>query len=119
MSGKERTRYHLMELVEEGRITLKEASIKMDLSYRQAKRVRKKFKDYGAKGLIHGNRGHPSGRALDSGLRDRILELSRARYELFNDSHFTEKLEEEEGIKVCRETVRRLRRSAGIKPQIK
>ncbi len=40
MSEKERTRYHLMRLVKSGRLSLKEASDKMGLSYRQSKRVK-------------------------------------------------------------------------------
>jgi len=119
MSQKERTRYHLLRMVMEQRVTLKEASVKMGLSYRQAKRVKKKFETEGAKGLVHGNRGHLSPRGLDCALRERILELSRTRYKEFNDTHFTEKLREVEDVKVSRETVRRLRRSEGIKPKRK
>lgn len=117
MSEKERTRYHLMRLVKSGRLSLKEVSLKMGLSYRQSKRVKKRFTEEGARGLIHGNRGRASPRALESGQKALILELSRTRYKLFNDSHFTEKLNEEERIKVSRETVRQIRRAAGIEPK--
>ncbi len=67
MSEKERTRYHLMRLVKSGRLSLKEASDKMGLSYRQSKRVKKRFIEAGARGLIHGNRGRASPRALEPG----------------------------------------------------
>ena len=117
MSEKERTRYHLMRLVKSGRLSLKEASHKISLSYRQGKRVKKRFTETGARGLIHGNQGRASPRALEPGQKALILELSRTRYGLFNDSHFTEKLNEEERIKVSRETVRQIRRAAGIKPK--
>lgn len=119
MSQKELSRYQLLGLVEAGRITLKEASERMGLSYRQARRWKKRYLEAGAGGLVHGNRGRPSPRGLSPGLRARILELSDSRYRKFNDTHFTEKLEEVEGIKVSRETVRRLRRSEGIKPKRK
>ncbi|MBW2339856.1 MAG: hypothetical protein JRF50_05830, partial [Deltaproteobacteria bacterium] len=71
----------------------------------------------GAKGLIHGNRGRPSLRALSPELAETILDLSLSKYTNFNDTHFTEKLREEEGITVGRDTVRRLRRTNGIKPK--
>ncbi|UCG63747.1 MAG: hypothetical protein JSW12_13860, partial [Deltaproteobacteria bacterium] len=42
------------------------------------------------------------------------IELSQSMYKNFNDTHFTEKLKEREGITVSRDTVRRLRRASGI-----
>jgi transposase len=116
MSQKERQRYHLLKMVLEGKITLKETGRLMGLSYRHAKRLKNKLISQGAKGLIHGNRGRPSPRALNSELAEKILELSLGKYTNFNDTHFTEKLKEE-GITVGRDTVRRLRRANGIKPK--
>jgi hypothetical protein len=45
-----------------------------------------------------------------------MLELSREKYKEFNDTHFAEKLVEQEGIEVSRETVSMLRGRAGIEP---
>ena len=42
-----------------------------------------------------------------------MLRLAQGKYAGFNDSHFTEKLEEVEGIELSRETVRRILRQAG------
>jgi len=117
MSQKERQRYHLLKMVIGGKITLKETDTLMGVSYRQAKRLKKKLISEGAKGLIHGNRGRPSPRALSRERAEKILDLSLTTYTNFNDTHFTEKLREEEGIIVSRDTVRRLRRTNGIKPK--
>jgi len=119
MSQKERSRYHLLRLVSEGWITLKEASEGMGLSYRQAKRSKRRFEEDGAAGLVHGHRGRPSPSRLPLEMRARILDLSKGRYQNFNDTHFTEHLQSLEGIVVSRETVRRLRRSEGISPKRK
>jgi transposase len=119
MSQKERQRYHLLKMVIGGKITLKETDSLMGVSYRQAKRLKKKLISEGARGLIHGNRGRPSPRALSRELVGKILDLSLSKYANFNDTHFTEKLGEEEGITVSRDTVRRLRRTNGIKPKRK
>jgi transposase len=119
MSQKERQRYHLLQMVIGGKITLKETGNLMGVSYRQAKRLKKKLISEGAKGLIHGNRGRPSPKALSRELAETILDLSLTTYTNFNDTHFTEKLREEEGITVSRDTVRRLRRTNGIKPKRK
>ena len=114
MSQRERQRYHLLEMAIGGKITLKDAGKRMGVSYRHAKRLKKKLVTEGVKGLVHGNRGRPSPKALSSELAERILKLSVSTYTNFNDTHFTEKLKEREGITVSRDTVRRLRRASGI-----
>jgi transposase len=103
----------------EGKTTLRQASRVMEVSYRHAKRLKKRLASEGAGGLVHGNRGRPSARRLSSELSNRIIELSQETYTTFNDTHFTEKLNEVEGITVSRDTVRRLRRNNGIKPKRK
>ena len=117
MSQKERQRHHLLQMVIEDKTTLKEASRLMGVSYRHAKRLKKKLISEGARGLIHGNRGRPSPKALNRERVERILDLSLTTYTNFNDTHFTEKLNEIEGITVGRDTVRRLRRANGIRPK--
>ena len=119
MSQKERQRYHLLKMVVEGKLTLQDAGRVMEISYRHAKRLKRKLVSEGARGLVHGNRGRPSPRALDPELAKRIIELSQKPYARFNDTHFTEKLNEAEGITVSRDTVRRLRRTNGIAPKRK
>ena len=119
MSQKERQRYHLLKMVVESKITLKQASSVIGVSYRHGKRLKRKLISEGARGLVHGNRGRPSARALNAELAQRIITLSREKYANFNDTHFTEKLKQAEGITVGRDTVRRLRRNNGIGPKRK
>lgn len=119
MSQRERQRFHLLEMAIGGKITLKGASMLMGVSYRHAKRLKQKLKALGARGLVHGNRGRPSPRALNCELAEWIIELSVTTYSNFNDTHFTEKLREIEGISIGRDTVRRLRRTNGIAPKRK
>jgi transposase len=117
MGQKELKRWHLMELVKGGKITLREAGEKIGVSYRQAKRIRRAIRDRGIKALVHGNRGQPSNHRIKEALREKVLGLSREIYWDFNDTHFTEKLREYEGIDLNRETVRKLRREAGMAPK--
>ena len=105
-----------MEMVEVGKITLKEAGEKIGVSYRQAKRIRQAIKDKGIKGLIHGNLGRVSSHRIEERIRKQIVELSRRRYAEFNDSHFTEQLEQREGVVISRETVRRYAGKPGFCP---
>jgi len=66
-----------------------------------------------------GNTGNPSNHRMREGIKAKVLQLSQKVYGEFNDQHFTEKLTEEEGIEVSRETVRKIRRAAGIGPKRK
>ena len=106
-----------MKMVEVGKITLREAGERIGVSYRQAKRIGQAIRERGIKGLVHGNRGRPSNHRLKEPLRERVLKLSEEVYWDFNDTHFTEKLRECEGIDLNRETVRKLRREAGMAPK--
>jgi transposase len=119
MGQKELSRWHVLEMAEAGKITLKEAAVSMGVSYRQAKRIRRAVRLSGVKGLIHGNAGRAPANRLSDSVRERVLELSKDLYAAFNDTHFTEKLLSREGIDLSRETVRSLRRQAGIAPKRK
>ena len=117
LSQRQLQRWHLMKMVEVGKITLKEAGERIGVCYRQAKRIRRVLREKGIRGLIHGNTGQPSHHRLSEVLRQRVLRLSREVYPDFNDTHFTEKLEEEEGMVLSRETVRQIRRGGRIEPK--
>jgi transposase len=112
ISQRELTRYDVLRRVLDGTISLKDAAGYMGVSYRQAKRLKHKAM-YGAAGLVHGNRGRPPSNKLSAAIREKILELSRDGYAEFNDAHFTEELRKE-GILISRESVRCVRRGAGI-----
>jgi transposase len=117
MGQKQLQRWHLMEMVKAGKITLKEAGEKIGVSYRQAKRIGRAIRERGIRALVHGNRGRPSNHRIKEALRAKVLALSKEVYWDFNDTHFTEKLQECEGIDLSRETVRKLRREVGMGPK--
>lgn len=117
MSQRERQRFHLLQMVIKGALSLVKAAATMKVSYRHAKRLAARFRQKGAAGLIHGNRGRLAPNRLPTALREKILALSAQPYGLFNDTHFAEQLAAIEQITVSRETVRKLRRAAGIAPK--
>lgn len=117
MSQRERQRFYLLQMVIKGALSLVKAAATMKVSYRHAKRLAARFRQSGAAGLIHGNRGRPAANRLPTALREKILSLSAQPYGLFNDTHFAEQLAATEQIPVSRETVRQLRRAAGIAPK--
>jgi len=106
LSAKELSRYSVIENTMEGYLNVDEAREQLHLSRRQIFRLKRKLKKEGIEGLIHGNRGKPSPRRIPDTLRDLIDYLYRGKYEGFNLSHYTEMLEEREGVVLSRETVR-------------
>lgn len=119
VSQKDIRRYELLQKVLDESLTLAVVAPALSVSYRQAKRLKAKVKAQGLTGLLHGNRGRSPHNRCEEAQRARVLELSRERYFDFNDTHFTEMLGEQEQIPVCRETVRRWRRGAGVPPKRK
>ena len=112
-------RYELLQKVLDESLTLAVVAPALGVSYRQALRLKAKVRAQGLPGLCHGNRGRAPHNRGEEAPRARVLALSRERYFDFNDSHFAEMLEQQEGIALCRETVRRWRRGAGIPPKRK
>jgi transposase len=117
MSRKEARRPGLVQLAVAGKITTAEGARGLEMSLRQFRRLKARYRAEGVRGLVHRRRGQPSGRGLDVERRDRIVELVQTTYRDFNDCHATEKLQALEGLPVSRSTVRRLRRAQGMPPK--
>jgi hypothetical protein len=87
-------------------VTLKTAALRLGVTYRQLRRIWKRFQDEGDPGLIHRGRGRPSNRAKPASLRHRAIRRYRERYEGFGPTLACEKLAQE-GIVLDHETLRR------------
>jgi hypothetical protein len=106
MSEGDRLRKVILEGVRDGRVTLKIAALRLGVTYRQLRRIWKRFQDEGDPGLIHRSRGRPSNRSKPASLRDRAIRRYRERYEGFGPTLACEKLAEE-GVVLDHETLRR------------
>lgn len=78
----------------------------LELSVRQIKRLKRRYCLDGASGLISRQRGRRSNRAFDPRLKAEILAIYADRYPDFGPSLAAEKLHEEHGLRVSRETLR-------------
>jgi predicted DNA-binding protein (UPF0251 family) len=75
MSQKQLQRYRMMGLVEERRITSREAGEKIGVSHRQAKRIWQRVREKGVKGLIHGNTGRIAWNRISEVVREFVIKL--------------------------------------------
>ncbi len=114
LSQKELQRVAVISQCVQGNLACARAAELLDLSLRHIKRLKSRYRQGSAAALAHASRGRPSHRRLPQRVRDRILQLARARYAGFNDHHLCEKLTEQEGFSLSRETLRRLLRSQGL-----
>lgn len=107
MSGKERRRMAVMSRVAEGALKLRLAATMLRVSYRQAKRLWRRYRLTGDAGLVHLGRGKRSKRAVAVTERARALALYRKRFADFGPLLASEHLKADHGVEVGRETLRR------------
>lgn len=114
MSSQELRRVEVMGRVKAGSLKLNEASELLGISYRQTKRLWKRYREGGREALQHRSCGQPSNRAQPAKLRKRILKRVQERYADFGPTLASEHLREEDGLEVHAETLRRWLKEAGL-----
>jgi len=99
-------RLHLIRKVLERVIRQVEAAEILSLSSRQIRRIIKRIRIEGDKGIIHKSRGRSSNRRIAGKIRDKVIQLYRKQYKDFGPTLASEKLLERDGIRVNDETLR-------------
>ncbi len=107
-------RYHILEKVKDGSITLKEASELLGLSYRQALRLKKRFLLHGIEGIIRRAPLKSPNEKVKEHIKQTILDLRKNLYHDFNILHFKEKLSEMHKINLSYEAIRKLLIKEGL-----
>lgn len=90
------------------------AAERLGLTVRQIERLVIRYRESGAAGLASRKRGGPGNRRLDPGAADWALSIIRDRYADFGPTLACEKLWECHGIRLAKETVRKLMTDAGL-----
>jgi hypothetical protein len=113
MTTTERERSAILRKVRRGALTLEQATSVMRLSYRQAKRVWKRYLAEGDDGLVHRSRGRPSNRAFPEAFKTDVLRRYRELAGGSGPMRFTEQLNRA-GISIDHETLRRWLLESGL-----
>ena len=119
MNERERRKSGVLDRVKSEDLTQVEAAEILGLSYRQTKRLYRRFLKLGAEGLVHGHVGKRSNHAKEERFRRRVLALVRKHYggdpgERFGPSLAAEHLAEDHGVAVDAETLRRWMLDEGL-----
>src|ERR1700693_1592354 len=112
MSTRELRRAEGLARVKSRTLRLVDAAKMLEVSYRQAKRLWKRYRGEGAKGVQHRSAGRGSNRAKPEKFRREVLQLIREKYsgteqERFGPTLAAEHLADEDGLEVGEETLRR------------
>jgi hypothetical protein len=107
-------RYQVVQKIFDKDINQQEAAEYLDLSDRQIRRIVKRVRKEGERGIIHRLRGAKGCRQLDCSFKDRVLGLYRSQYPDFGPTLASEKLLERDKIRVCDETLRLWLIQAGL-----
>lgn len=106
MSPQDLNRYDILRRLIAGEIKQGKAAELLSLSIRQIKRLKKRVKRDGAKGLVHALRGKVGNRRLADDECTKIVEIVRAQYADFSSVFAAEKLHEIHGITHDPKTIR-------------
>ena len=114
LNQKEQKRVIVLNQVESKQLSLEKGATLLGLSERQVWRLLAGYRKEGAEALAHGNRGRKPVNAIEDSIRLKVVDLARFTYSGFNHQHLTEKLNEKEGIHLCRSSVRNILLEAGL-----
>lgn len=119
MSARELSRVEVLSRVKAGTLSLRSAATMLAVSYRQAKRLARRYRAEGAHGLKHRSVGRASNHARPTAERERALALVREKYSGPVDVRFgptlaAEHLASEDGVIVHHDTLRRWMWRAGL-----
>jgi transposase len=114
MTRREIERYQVLERSVKGEISQGKAGELLGLSERHIRRLVKRVREKGLRGLAHGNRGRPSPRKMSQEAMDRIGTIIGERYSDFTPLHAAEKLWERHKVRVSREKVRQIMIAKGL-----
>ena len=119
MSKRELARVEVLARVRSKQLRVVDAGRLMQVSYRQAKRLWKRYREEGAAGLQHRGAGRPSNHGHEKKFRRKVLQLVREKYggevgERFGPTLAAEHLSAEDGLQVHAETLRRWMLAEGL-----
>jgi Helix-turn-helix domain len=114
MTIPEASRLEVMKRKERKEISLKKASEEIGLSYKQTKRIWKRYLSKGPAGLLSKKRGKISNNQLCEKLKEEAVSIIKYKYFDYGPTLAREKLEEKHNLRLGKETLRQLMIKEGL-----
>jgi len=115
LSQKELKRIKIFSALCDGGMCSPDAAAALGICLRQIIGLKKKHVSLGGSALIHGNRNRQPDHTIKTEVRRTALRLFQEKYSDFNFSHFTDMLNDREGMKISRASAAGILKAAGIK----
>lgn len=116
MNDKEELKKAVIECCINGTMTIKVAANRLNFSERYVKKLKARYKKYGASSMMHGNCGKQPKHTIGADVKSKIWEIwNQPEFEECNFTHFQEILEENYGIKISYTPLYKLLKSKGVK----
>jgi transposase len=114
LSAWELRQHKIINQTLEGKLTNSQAATELGLTIRQVQRLKIKVREGGVKELSHKNRGRKSNNQFFTEYLEHAMEIIKEKYYDFGPTLAAEKLLENHGIKLGKETVRKFMGQAGL-----
>lgn len=116
MNSKENLKVAVIESCINGTMTVKVAADRLNFSERYVKKLKARYKKYGASSMIHGNCGKQPKHTISADIKSKIWEIwNLPELEECNFAHFQEILEDDYGIKISYTSLFNFLKSKGSK----
>lgn len=116
MNDEENLKVAVIECCINGTMTVKVAANRLKFTERYVKKLKARYRKYGASSMMHGNCGKQPKHTINATIKSKILEIyQQPEFEECNFKHFQEILEEDFNIKVSYSFLHKLFKSKGIK----
>ena len=114
MGQKDWDRLKVLQAVEKGLLTQKQAGMQLSLSGRWVRKLLVRLRQEGGRGILHRLRGRASKRRLPEAVRQRVVKLVKREYADFGPTLAAEYLAKRHGVQVSKETLRQVLMAAGV-----
>lgn len=114
LTPKERYKFEIITRVINHEIKPGRAAVMLDISTRQARRLRVAIQDGGSEVVIHGLRGKQGNHHIDKSLKEKALRIVKEKYSDFKPTFASEALADRNHIKVNPQTLRRWMAEYGL-----
>jgi transposase len=114
LTAKELDRLHVIQLIFQRRLTRVNAGALLGIGARQVARLCDAYQRQGATGLVSRKRGRVGNRKLPSSIEAQVIHLARQFYQDCGPTLVRKNLAEQHGIRLAKETVRKILSNAGL-----
>jgi transposase len=115
LSTKDRDRLKILHEVKGKHLTQRAAAQQLGVSDRWVRKLLRRVKKEGDRGVVHRGRGRRSNRRLPESLRTKTLKLVQAKYSDFGPTLACEYLAKDHQVEVSKETLRQWLIGAGLR----